>query len=100
NIIHIPKVLYHRQLALRNNPVSNPGSIASQSRQRALNEYFQRMGVLAHTALTQGVWRVKYALPEPQPLVSLIIPTRNGLALIRQCVESILTKTQYGAYEI
>jgi GT2 family glycosyltransferase len=33
-------------------------------------------------------------------LVSLIVPTRNGLPFIRQCVESIFTKTTYPNYEI
>ena len=34
------------------------------------------------------------------PLVSLIIPTRNGLRLLRRCFESILEKTTYQHYEI
>jgi GT2 family glycosyltransferase len=33
-------------------------------------------------------------------LVSLIIPTRNGLVLIRQCIESILGRTDYPSYEL
>jgi GT2 family glycosyltransferase len=32
--------------------------------------------------------------------VSLIIPTRNGLHLISQCIESIISKTTYSNYEI
>lgn len=35
-----------------------------------------------------------------QPLVSIIIPTRNGLDLVKACVESILSKTTYSNYEI
>ncbi|MDC9529638.1 glycosyltransferase [Pseudoalteromonas sp. Angola-7] len=35
-----------------------------------------------------------------QPLVSIIIPTRNGLALVKGCIESILNKTTYNNYEI
>ncbi|MEI8640728.1 glycosyltransferase family A protein [Pseudoalteromonas sp. Hal099] len=35
-----------------------------------------------------------------QPLVSIIIPTRNGLALVKGCIESILNKTTYSNYEI
>src|SRR3546814_8845791 len=34
------------------------------------------------------------------PLISLIIPTRNGLELIKKCIESILIKTTYSNYEI
>jgi GT2 family glycosyltransferase len=39
-------------------------------------------------------------LPEERPLVSLIIPTRNGVDLLKQCIDSIRTKTTYAPYEI
>ena len=41
-----------------------------------------------------------YRLPDPAPAVSIIISTRNGIKLLRQCIESILTRTEYGTYEI
>jgi O-antigen biosynthesis protein len=41
-----------------------------------------------------------YALPATLPLVSLIIPTRNNVALLRQCVDSMLSKTSYTNFEI
>ena len=46
------------------------------------------------------MYRVRYRLPKSVPLVSLIIPTRNGLRLLRRCFESILEKTTYQHYEI
>jgi GT2 family glycosyltransferase/glycosyltransferase involved in cell wall biosynthesis len=48
-------------------------------------------------------YRIRYALPStfPKlPLVSLIIPTRNGLDLLRQCIDSIQQKTAYRPFEI
>jgi GT2 family glycosyltransferase len=38
--------------------------------------------------------------PNTNPLVSLIIPTKNGKALVKACIESILEKTTYNNYEI
>ena len=38
--------------------------------------------------------------PNKNPLVSLIIPTKNGKALVKACIESILEKTTYQNYEI
>ncbi|MCG7637823.1 MULTISPECIES: glycosyltransferase [unclassified Alteromonas] len=38
--------------------------------------------------------------PNSNPLVSLIIPTKNGKALVKACIESILEKTAYLNYEI
>jgi GT2 family glycosyltransferase len=39
-------------------------------------------------------------VPAPAPRVSIVIPTRNAHALVRQCIESIRRLTTYPAYEI
>lgn len=44
--------------------------------------------------------RVCLDLPAKLPRVSIIIPTRDAVALLRQCVESVLAKTTYPNYEI
>jgi GT2 family glycosyltransferase len=44
--------------------------------------------------------RIHHALPAVPPLVSLIIPTKNNVALLRQCIDSMLSKTSYPNYEI
>jgi O-antigen biosynthesis protein len=44
--------------------------------------------------------KTQYGLPATVPMVSLIIPTKNNTALLRQCVDSILKKTNYPNYEI
>ena len=41
-----------------------------------------------------------YFKSKQNPLVSLIIPTYNGVDILRPCVESILEKTTYTNYEI
>jgi len=101
-IVHIPRVLYHWR--------SHPGSTAQAGSEKnyaqsagehALNDHFARAGVAARAKLLDfGMYRTFYEIPQPAPLVSLIIPTRNGLELIRQCIESILDKTTYKHYEI
>lgn len=37
---------------------------------------------------------------EPKPLVSLIIPTKNGFEILKTCIDSIIEKTTYLHYEI
>lgn len=101
-IVHIPRVLYHWR--------SHPGSTAQAGSEknyallvgeRALNDHFARELVAAKVELLDfGMYRARYVIPTPVPLVSLIIPTRNGLHLIKQCIESILAKTTYKNYEI
>ena len=46
------------------------------------------------------MYRVHYEISRPAAVVSLVIPTRNGLHLIRQCIQSILEKTRYPNFEI
>ena len=43
---------------------------------------------------------MRFALPEPAPLVSLIIPTRDHAALLQTCLDSVLERSSYPAYEI
>ncbi len=101
-IVHIPRVLYHWR--------SHPGSTAQAGSEksyalsagaRALSDHLSRTDVSAKVELLNfGMYRVRYTIPSPAPMVSLIIPKRNDLNLIKQCVESILAKTIYKNYEI
>jgi O-antigen biosynthesis protein len=43
---------------------------------------------------------IQYPLPVQPPLVSLIIPTKNNVKLLRQCIDSILRKTSYTNFEM
>ncbi len=100
-IHHIPRVLYHWRIhagSTAHTPDAKPYAMVAG--ERALNEHLARCGVAATAESVGDGYRVRYALPEQLPLVSLIIPTRNSLKLLRQCVESILTKTTYFNYEI
>jgi glycosyltransferase involved in cell wall biosynthesis len=100
-IHHIPRVLYHWRVHAESTASSADAKpYAAVAGERALNEHFERTGVAAKVNHIGIGYRTVYALPENPPLVSLIIPTRNGLALLKQCIESILEKTDYRNYEI
>ena len=49
--------------------------------------------------LHQGVWRVRYQIPDP-PGVTAVIPTGGKLSLLRPCLDDLLTKTNYPNFEI
>ena len=51
-------------------------------------------GMPAHTC------RVRYRHDGPDPLVSIIVPTKNQLAMVKRCVEAVLGLTAYENYEI
>ncbi len=99
-IHHVPRVLYHRRAQCENGVEHFDNTLAAAIGERALNEHFQRQRIRARAEFVGHGYRVHYDLPDPPPLVSLIIPTRNRLELICQCVESIRQKTTYPNYEI
>ena len=47
-----------------------------------------------------GTVKVSWPLPSNAPLVSIIIPTKDKLDLLRPCVESVLAQTTYEPFEI
>ncbi len=99
-IHHVPRVLYHCRAHAGGASSATDKRYAAIAGVRALNEHLLRQRVNAKAESTQFCYRVRYALPERLPLVSLIIPTRNELKLLRECVDSILAKTTYQSYEI
>ena len=100
-ILHIPKVLYHWRMhdaSTAKNADAKPYAMIAG--EHAINDRFKRLNIDARAELINFGFKVTYAVPNPNPLVSIIIPTKNGLNLIRQCIESILHKTEYDNYEV
>ena len=101
---HIPKVLYHWR-AIQGSTALAPQEkdYAHDAGLRAIGEHLDRLG---QGAIAQGIpglrgnYRVVYAVPTPTPLVSIIIPTRDGVELLRACIESVVERTTYPNYEI
>jgi GT2 family glycosyltransferase len=101
-IRHIPAVLYHWRI-LRGSTALAPGekSYAEVAARKAIQDHFGRGQIDAEAlpGATAGLQRARYRLLEP-PLVSLIIPTRDSLPLLKACVESLLSRTDYPRYEL
>lgn len=96
-IRHIPKVLYHRHTTAADpHPVAN----IHEAGKRALNRHFHGSAVKIDDGVAPGLYRIRYPLPEQRPLVSIIIPTRDRVDLLRRCIESIQQKTEYGNWEL
>ncbi len=100
-IHHIPRVLYHWRSHVNSTSMSiaaKPYAIVAG--QRALSEHLARIGAAANVENTNFGYRVNYLLPKNIPLVSLIIPTKNGLEILRACINSILNNNNYNNIEI
>ena len=101
-IVHIPRVLYHWRIHAGSTAMAGDEKpYAALAGVKALDEHLQRKGNIGKTELLpRCMYRTHYALPDQHPLVSLIIPTRNAYALVKQCIDSIKTLSSYRNFEI
>lgn len=99
---HVPQVLYHWRMHVASS-AADPAAkdYATAAAQRAVQAHLQRDGQAAQVEiLAPGRLRVRRALPSPPPRVSLIVPTRDRVDLLRPCVEGLLHATDYPALEV
>lgn len=104
SVVHIPHVLYHWRVIAGSTATSiDEKPYALQASIKAVSQHLHRLGIDATVAPAFAgthMLRVKYPRPTEPPLVSIIIPTRDGVKLLRQCVNSLFAKTTYPAFEI
>lgn len=101
-IVHVPFILYHWRAHAGSTATAdlNIKPYAMLAGERALNDHFKRIGARARAQFVGHGYRARYKLPDVPPLVSIIIPTRNMVHLVKVCIESIKAKTRYKNYEI
>lgn len=101
---HIPRILYRWRMvggSLAAIPDAKP--YAKDAARRAIADHAKRSqmpGTVVACPENNESHRFVHALPEPAPLVSIIIPTRDRAALLKRCVESIQARTNYRPFEI
>jgi GT2 family glycosyltransferase len=107
-IRHIPRILYHTRALSQ--PIAPTFSRlreegwgegnAHQSGKCALADYFEGGGTTVEDGPAPGLYRIKHPLPTQPPVVSIIIPTRDQVELLKKCIESIQQKTDYKNWEM
>ncbi|HEY7291243.1 MAG TPA: glycosyltransferase family 2 protein [Vicinamibacterales bacterium] len=102
-IKHLPFVLYHWRaiegsVALKTTEKTYPYEAAAKAIQQHLDRI--EAGATVSRDAHEGYYRVKWPLPAEPPLVSLIIPTRDKVDLLKTAVDSIRTKTAYPNFQI
>jgi GT2 family glycosyltransferase len=102
DILHVPEVLYHWRMAAGSTASGQEQkSYTTEAARRALQDHFDRAGHPATVSvIAPGLYRQHWAIPEPAPLVSLIVPTRDCHDVLKTCIDSILEQTGYAHYEI
>jgi GT2 family glycosyltransferase len=101
-IAHIPHVLYHwRSTPESTASFTDAKPYAQDAARRAMQEHCERMGKPAQVAAGySGYLHLRYEAPRGEPLVSIIIPTRDRAELLRRCVATVREKTSYRNFEI
>ena len=91
----IPRVLLHAAC-------SYDGENFAAARRAALGEHLSRRGIAAEVepGPERGSARVRYRVPEPSPLVSVVIPSKDQADLLETCVRSLLERSAYEALEV
>ena len=103
-IVHVAQVLYHWRMHADSSSGDNAESkpYAHDAGKLALTRHFERRRIAVEVAdgPTPFTYRVRYALPEPHPLVDIIIPSKDHIDVLDPCVSSLLEKCTYDNYRI
>lgn len=103
-IVHIPHILYHwRRHTESTAACADAKPYAHEAGRRAVEQYLQQRypesGAVAADGDHLFTYQAHFQLPE-QLLISIIIPTRDGLDLLQPCIESIVAGSSWQHFEI
>ena len=99
-IRHISKLLYFHRKREKSNIDKKVNVILSA--EKAITEHLKTIGISAKVESKIGLpgyYRIIYELTK-KPLVSIIIPNKDNVSLLRNCLSSIMERTTYDNYEI
>lgn len=103
NVFHARKVLYHWRIhehSTAGDAEEKPYTM--EAARLCVQHHLERCGIDAEAVNSQRVprnYEVKYRLRE-NPLVSIIIPTKDNKRVLETCIDSIFGKSTYANYEI
>lgn len=100
NVVHIPKVLYHwRAIEGSVAKFSDAKMYAYDSAKRALTDHIHRLELdgTVENGKFLGSYRIQYRITN-DPKISIIIPSKDKVSMLKRCVDSILHRTSYNNY--
>ncbi|MFN7898901.1 MAG: glycosyltransferase family 2 protein [Synechococcaceae cyanobacterium] len=100
-VIHIPRILYHMRVDGRAGLAAfSLNRQAQDSACRALQDQLSSSGIRAEIEITPAGLRAHLPVPADAPLVSIVVPTRNRIEVLKPCLKSILEGTDYPRLEL
>ena len=101
--VHIPQVLYYwRVHAASTSGGTGAKPYVQAAAQKAVSDHLAatgRKGVV-EPGKFPGLCHVRWALPDPPPLVSILIPNKDHADDLEKCLHSIYARTNYDNYEV
>ncbi len=101
-IEHIPSIIYSWRMT-ETSTAQDPSAkeYAYKNQKKALLDDVKERGMKARIdwQIPYSMWRIGYEVKD-NPLVSIIIPTKDQYDYIKRCLDSIKEKTKYENFEI
>lgn len=102
-VCHISKVLYHWRVHKSSTAnVADAKPYAYEAGIKVIEEHLKRTnkkGIVEFGQDVPGIYKIKFDI-KGNPKVSILIPNKDNVNLLKNCIESILNLTTYTNYEI
>ena len=102
-VVHISKILYHWRVHRDSTAnIADAKPYAYEAGIRVVEEHLKRIdrkGIVENGQDVPGIYKIKYEILG-SPKVSILIPNKDNINLLKKCVDSILKLSTYKNYEI
>lgn len=101
-IVHIPKILYYwRSHANSVASVVSAKPYALNAAKKALTQHLERTGLkgTVFDAEIPSTYRIAYQI-QGKPLISILIPNKDHVQDLKECLDSVIEKSTYRNWEI
>ncbi len=102
-VVHISKILYHWRVHKSSTAnVADSKPYAYEAGVKVIEEHLKRTNKKGSVEFGQdvpGIYKVKFTI-KGRPKVSILIPNKDNISLLKNCINSILSITTYQNYEI
>lgn len=103
--LHIPKVLFHYKTPDRDDIYPQRLPTLAQSQLDSVNIFLRSCdppasAMTLDTLCPLPLRQIQYALPTLHPLVIVLIPTRDEVDTLRECITTLSTVTDYDNYQV
>lgn len=95
-VVHLPRVLYHNRSA---RDTSTPATLAHVKAVEAALSAWDTHALVGANRRLEGCVEVDFELRD-HPLVSVLIPNKDQVEVLKRCMTSVLKKTSYDNFEV